>query len=82
MKQNNEVMLYMTETGDEKQSFRNRLFIRWFNTYEYHDRYFIRIAEGKLDGEENFIAMLSRKDNPNLEKAVEEFDETINLLFM
>ena len=81
MEQNNEVMLYMTETGDEKQGFRNRLFIRWFNTYEHRDRYIIRTAEGKLDGQDNFVAILSRKDNPKLPLAIEEFEETIELLF-
>ena len=43
--QNNEVMLYVTATGDGKQAFRNRLFIRWFNTYEHRDLYYIQTAE-------------------------------------
>ena len=34
----NEVMLYITETGDGKQMFRNRLFVRWFNMYNQHDK--------------------------------------------
>jgi hypothetical protein len=79
--QNNEVMLYLTETGDEKQVFRNRLFVRWFNTYEHHERYIIRTAEGCLEGQENFIAIISRLDNPRLALAIEEFDETAALLF-
>jgi len=37
--QNNDVMLYITETGDKKKAFRDRLFVRWFNTYEHKDRY-------------------------------------------
>ena len=36
----NEVMLYITETGDGKQMFRNRLFVRWFNMYNQHDSHF------------------------------------------
>ena len=36
---NNDVMLYITETGDEKQMFRNRLFVRWFNTYEKKEEF-------------------------------------------
>ena len=79
--QNNDVMLYVTETGDEKQEMRNRLFVRWFNTYEHHDRYFIRTAEGTMEGQMNFMAMLSRLDNPHLADAVEEFDETVALIF-
>lgn len=41
-RQNNDVMLYLTETGNGRQAMRNRLFIRWFNTYEHRDRYVIR----------------------------------------
>lgn len=34
-----------------------------------------------LDGQENFLAMLSRRDNPHLPLAIEEFDETAFILF-
>ena len=76
-----EAMLYLCETGDEKEGLRNRLFIHWFNIYEYRDRYIIRTAEGKLDGVKNFTALFSRKDNPRLEELLAEFDETISILF-
>ncbi len=79
--QNNDVMLYITETGDEKQEMRNRLFMRWFKTYEHRERYFIRSAEGEMEGQKNFMAILSRVDNPRLAEVIEEFDETIALLF-
>ena len=68
-------MLYITETGDEKQETRNRLFLRWFNTYENRDRFFIRTAEGKMDGQMNFMAIISRRDNAHLAEVVEEFDD-------
>ena len=61
----NEAMLYITETGDGKQMFRNRLFIRWFNLYSHHDKYIIRTAEGKMDGQDNFIAIFVCKANPH-----------------
>lgn len=32
--ENNEVMLYICETGDSKQSMRSRLFEYWFNHYK------------------------------------------------
>ena len=76
-----EVMLYLCETGDEKEGLRNRLFIRWFNTYEHRDLYIIRTAEGKLDGVQNFTALFSRKDNPRLEELLAEFEETISSVF-
>jgi hypothetical protein len=80
-RQNNDVMLYVTETKDKKQAFRNRLFVRWFNTYEHRDQYVIKTAEGKMNKQMNFLAIISRKDNPNLPQVIEEFDETISFLF-
>ena len=74
-------MLYLADTGDRKQAFRNRLFVRWFNIYEHRDQYFIKTAEGKMDGQMNFLAIISRKDNPMLAMVIEEFNETISFLF-
>ena len=80
-RQNNDVMLYVTETKHSKQASRNRLFVRWFNTYEHSDQYVIKTAEGKMDGQMNFMAIILRKDNPRLQQVFEEFDETIAFLF-
>ena len=79
--QNDDVMLYVTETRDDKQASRNRLFVRWFHAYEHSDRYVIRTAEGKMDGQMNFMAIILRRDNPRLQQVFEEFDETIEFLF-
>ena len=79
--QNNEVMLYITETGDGRQKFRNRLFISWFNTYPNRHLYFIRTAEGKMEKQDNFMAIIVRRDNPRLQQLVAEFDEITALLF-
>ena len=79
--QNNDVMLYLTETGDGRQAMRNMLFIQWFNTYEHRDRYVIRAAEGRMEGQLNFMALFSRTDNPRLQQALDEFEETVSLLF-
>lgn len=38
-------------------------------------------AEGKMNGQMNFMAIISRRDNPQLEIAVSEFEETISYLF-
>ena len=79
--QNNDVMLYVTATGDGKQEFRNRLFVRWFNTYEHRELYYIQTAEGQMDGQMNFAAIIARLTCPYLRQAIEEFSETISLLF-
>lgn len=78
---NNDVMLYVTETKDSKQASRNRLFVRWFNTYEHRDQYMLKTAEGKMDGQTNFLAIILRKDNARLQEVFEEFDETVAFLF-
>ena len=80
-RKNNDVMLYVTETKDSKQASRNRLFVRWFNTYEYIDQYVIKTAEGKMDGQMNFMAIILRKDNPRMHQVFKEFDETVAFLF-
>ena len=77
----NEAMLYLADTGDRKQAFRNRLFVRWFNLYEHRDKFIIETAEGKMDGQMNFLAIISRKDNPMLSIVLEEFNETVSFLF-
>ena len=76
-----EAMLYLADTGDGKQAFRNNLFIRWFNLYEHRDNFIIKTAEGIMDGEMNFLAIISRKDNPRLNMVIEQFEETISFLF-
>ena len=78
---NNDVMLYVTETRDKKQAVRNRLFVRWFNMYELHNQYVIRTAQGMMDGQMNFMAIIVRKDNPKLRMAIDEFEETARFLF-
>ena len=74
-------MLYVTETKDSKQALRNRLFVRRFNTYEHRDLYVIKTAEGKMDGQMNFMAIILRKNNPRLQQVIKEFDETVAFLF-
>ena len=80
-RQNNDVMLYVTETKDDKQASRNRLFVRWFNTYEYRSQYVLKTAEGKMDGQMNFMAIILKRDNPRMSQVFQEFEETIAFLF-
>ncbi|MBO4893126.1 MAG: hypothetical protein J5502_11025 [Prevotella sp.] len=47
----------------------------------HRDQYVIKTAEGKMNGQLNFLAIILRKDNPKLQQAFEEFDETIAFLF-
>ena len=77
---NPEILLYICETGDGKQEFRSRVFVRWFNTYSGREAYILETAEVK-DGEtNNFAALIVQKSNPKLSKILSEFDETISIL--
>lgn len=77
---NPEILLYICETGDGKQEFRSRLFVRWLNTYSGREAYILETAEVN-DGEtNNFAALIVQKSNPKLSKILSEFDETISIL--
>ena len=77
---NPDILLYICETGDDKQAFRSRLFVRWFNTYANRQAYVMETAE-VIEGEtNNFAALIVQKSNPRLTEIIEEFDETISLL--
>ncbi|MGX8695560.1 MAG: DUF6169 family protein [Prevotella sp.] len=60
-RQNNDVMLYVTETKDSKQASRNRLFVRWFNTYEHRDLYVIFLFDWLSPHKNNIRRRDSRK---------------------
>lgn len=77
---NPDILLYICETGDNKQRLRNRLFVRWFNSYGQHQNYVLKTVE-VMDGDmANFAALIVQKSNPKLKDILSEFDETISLL--
>ena len=77
---NPDILLYICETGDGKQAFRSRLFVRWFNTYNRRDDYVMQTAEVEEEGTKNFAALIVQKSNPRLREIIAEFDETISIL--
>ena len=79
--ENNKTLLYICETGDKKQALRNRLFERWFSTYERKAQYtFVASSLKDDEGIENYAAIIVRNDNPDLSAIIAEFTETISLL--
>ena len=77
---NPDILLYICETGDGKQAFRSRLFVRWFNTYNRRDDYVMQTAEVQEGKTKNFAALIVQKSNPRLEEILAEFNETIAIL--
>lgn len=78
---NQSTMLYICDTSDGMQRYRNRLFSSWFNGAEMSKRYTLCSASIKdLEGTENYASIVVRNDNPNLDLIIKDFKETALLL--
>lgn len=78
---NEAAFLYICETGDGMQKMRNRLFQYWFGVYGDRDDYvFLPQTIFDEDGNDNYVALIIRKGNPQFADLVCEFMSTINLL--
>lgn len=77
---NPDILLYICETGDDRQAYRSRLFVRWFNSYSGRDAYVMKTAEVNEGNTMNFAALIVQKSNPRLEEILDEFSETITIL--
>ena len=77
---NPDILLYICETGDGRQAFRSRLFVRWFNNYTGRDAYVMQTAEVQEGNTRNFAALIVQKSNPRLKDILAEFNETISIL--
>ena len=78
---NEATLLYICETGDGLQKMRSRLFHFWFGVYAEHDE-FLFLPQVVYDEEdnENYAALIIRRDNPKFNDLVTEFTNTITLL--
>ena len=74
-------MLYICETGDNKQRMRSRLFEYWFSTYTRKSQ-FTTISSSIIDDEGivNYATIILRNDNPYLSEIISEFTESIQAL--
>lgn len=74
-------LLYICETGDDMQKMRSRLFQYWFSIYNEREEYlFPPQIVYEEEENENYAALIIRKDNPCFVELVSEFTDTINLL--
>lgn len=74
-------MLYICETGDEKQSMRDRLFRYWASKNPRFESFSVWSATVKdEDGMTNYATLILRNDNPKMEEAAAEFAATVKLL--
>ena len=70
---NPDILLYQCETGDNKQSARERLFFKWFSDYA-SDKYSIRVIKIVAEGVANYAAVIVQRDNPQIERIFNDFD--------
>lgn len=74
-RENQTGMLYICETGDNKQAMRNRLFVSWIALFNELGVYEVRTATlHDADGVENYAAMIVRKDNPLCQDYLQAFE--------
>lgn len=78
---NNSTLLYICETGDNKQGMRSRLFEYWFSAYN-RKSLFTTMSSTVVDreGVVNYATIILRNDNPFLSEIVTEFSESIQAL--
>lgn len=78
---NQSTLLYLCETGDNKQTMRSRLFEYWFSTYKHKTQYtMVSSSIIDEDGIVNYATLIIRNDNPKLSQVVAEFSDSIALL--
>lgn len=73
-RENPEVLLYQCDTSENKQAMRARLFTRWYNTYEFKNRYCVKMIKFMDDDVESYAALIIEKSNPNCERLLSEFE--------
>lgn len=71
------VLLYQCETGDNRQAMCARLFAKWFDDYEKKENFVIRMAMVQDEDVDNYVGIIIKKNNPQLNTYIMEFDEFV-----
>lgn len=76
---NPNILLYMCDTADGQQAERNRLFLRWFKSFNNGDQYIIKWDTVKDEGVSNYISIIVQSSNPNRDAIIETFKQQIKM---
>lgn len=71
--QKESVMLYICDTTDMRQEYRDRLFKIWFHTYEHSTSYSLYSEGMIIDNVHYFSSVLLRRDHPMHNKVLIAF---------
>lgn len=77
--ENQDVLLYICDTSDNREAARNRLFLRWFEQYS-PGRFTICTANSKVEDTEFYMAIIIANDNPQLDSITSDFETTAKAL--
>ena len=73
---NHNVLLYICDTSDNREAFRNRLFANWFKKFAESGAYEFRSANTLVEGEGFYAAIIVERKNPKLQDVLDDFDRT------
>ena len=76
---NPDVLLYLCDTANGQQAMRNRLFMRWVNTYGMRQNYRVFNEVIPDEGEMNFVSLIIPRTHPQYMEIVSHFNEMINM---
>ena len=77
-KKNNNALLYICETSDGKQAFRNRLFQSWFAAYQNKSSITLLSASVRdMDGIDNYSTLIIPNSCPDYKAVIDEFTSTV-----
>ena len=64
---------------NQQQAQRDRLFLRWFNTYEQKKKYVIKTAVVYDEGIPNYVSLIVPIEHPQLKAIQETFESEITM---
>ncbi len=77
--ENQDVLLYICDTSDNREAARNRLFLRWFEQYS-PGNFTICTANSKVEGTDFYMAIIVANNNPKKEAITLDFKTTAKAL--
>lgn len=78
--ENPDILLYVCETGDGKESLRDRLFLRWLKDYSQKGLFYVEHVEMTVEGIDNYAVLIVERRNPCLYAIISEFHEAMDEL--
>ena len=77
--ENQDVLLYICDTSDNREAARNRLFLRWFEQCST-GRFTICTANSKVESTDFYMAIIVANNNPKKDSITLDFETTAKAL--